>query len=133
MTHALIGWCIYLMGSGALGVQKPNLSADFANVAVKYLMLVGNYEFADAESASTAQSRIASAFREMAATAMGDKTSPDNLMAASLKIFADIHVMNVKTYQLSKDPTELAKDERCITDWKHALQAGSANHPSSCR
>jgi hypothetical protein len=133
MAHALIGWCIYLMGSGALGVQKPNLSADFANAAVKYLMVVGNYEFADAESASAAQSRIASAFREMAATALGDKTSPDNLTAASLKIFADIHVMNVKTYQLSKDPTELSKDERCITDWKHALQAESSNHPSSCR
>ena len=133
MTHALIAWCIYLMGSGALGIQKPNLSADFANAAFKYLMLVGDYESADTESASAAQSRIASAFREMAATATGDKTSSDNLTAASLKIFADIHVMNVKTYQLSKDRTELAKDERCITDWKHALQAGSSNHPSSCR
>jgi hypothetical protein len=121
------------MGSGALGVQKPNLSADFANAAVKYLMLVGNYEFANAESASSARSRIASAFREMAATATGDKTSPDNLMASSLKIFGDIHVMNVKTYQLSKDRTELAKNERCITDWKQALQAGSSNHPASCR
>ena len=133
MTHALIGCCIYLMGSGALGVQKPNLSADFAHAAVKYLTLVGNYESAGAESASAAQARIASAFQEMAATATGDRTSPDNLMAASLKVFADIHVMNVKTYQLSKDRTELAKDERCMTDWKHALQAGSPNHPASCR
>jgi len=121
------------MGSGALGIQKPNLSADFANAAVKYLMLVGNYESADVESASTAQARIASGFQDMAATAMGDGTSPDNLMAAALKIFADVHVMNVKTYQLSKDRTELAKDERCMTDWKHALQAGSPNHPASCR
>ena len=133
MSHALMGWCVYLMASGALGVQKPNLRADFANAAVQYLMLVGNYESADAESASAAQSRIASAFRAMAATVRGDKTSPDNLTAASLKIFTDVHVMNVKTYQLSKDRTELAKDEHCITDWKHALEAGSSNHPSSCR
>jgi len=121
------------MGSGALGAEKANLSADFAHAAVTYLMLVGNYESAGAESASVAQARIASGFQEMAATAMGDRTSPDNLMAASLKIFADVHVMNVKTYQMSKDRTELAKDERCITDWKNALQAGSSNHPPSCR
>ena len=133
MSHALIGWCIYLMASGALGVQKPNLSSDFANAAVQYLMLIGNYESADAESASAAQSRIASAFRAMATTATGDKSSPDNLTEASLKVFADIHVMNVKTYQLSKDRTELAKDERCMTEWKHALEAGSSNHPPSCR
>lgn len=121
------------MGSGALGAQKPNLSADFAYAAGKYLMLLGNYESAGAESASAAQARIACAFQEMAATATGDKGSPDNLMAASLKVFADVHVMNVKTYQVSKDRTELAKDERCITDWKHALQAGSSNHPAPCR
>jgi len=133
MRNAFIGCCLYLMGSGALAVQKANLSADFAHAAVKYLMLVGNYESAAAESASAAQARIASGFQEMAATAMGDRTSPDNLTAASLKIFADVHVMNVKTYQLSKDRTELAKDERCITDWQNALQAGSPNHPASCR
>jgi len=133
MKHALMGCCIYLMGSGAFGAQKPNLSADFANAAVRYLMLVGNYESAGAESASAAQARIASAFQEMSTTATGDKTSPDNLMTASLKVFADVHVMNVKTYQVSKDRTELAKDERCITDWTHALQAGSPNHPASCR
>src|SRR5438477_11606435 len=65
MKHALMGCCIYLMGSGAFGAQKPNLSADFANAAVRYLMLVGNYESAGAESASAAQARIASAFQEM--------------------------------------------------------------------
>ena len=55
------------MGSGALAVQKANLSADFAHAAVKYLMLVGNYESAAPESASAAQARIASGFQEMAA------------------------------------------------------------------
>jgi len=76
MRNAFIGCCIYLMGSGALGAEKANLSADFAHAAVTYLMLVGNYESAGAESASLAQARIASGFQEMAATAWEIELAP---------------------------------------------------------
>jgi hypothetical protein len=134
VRSAAFGLCISLLGSSALAAaKKPDLSADFAHAAVKYLMVVGSYESAAAESPSKAQERIGAAYEEMASAASGDKISPENLTVLSLKIFAVTHVMNVKTYQLSGDGTEVTKDDLCITDWKQSLQARSSNQPATCK
>ena len=69
----------------------------------------------------------------MTSVATGDKTSPENLTALLLKIFAATHMMNVKTYQLTGNRNYVARDETCISDWKQALLSRSSSQPENCR
>jgi hypothetical protein len=126
--------CVAVWGASALAApQKSDLSVDFSHAAVKYLMVVRNYESAAVESSSKAQGRINSAYEDMSLVATGDKTSPENLTALLLKIFAVTHMMNVKTYQLTGERNYVAKDETCISDWKQALQSQNSNQPETCK
>ena len=129
----VVALCIAAWVSSAFAApQKMDLSPDFSRAAIKYLMVLANYDSAAVSSSSTAPARIKSAYDEMARMAR-EKTSPENLTALLLKIFADVHVMNLKTSQLSGDRKDVLKDETCISDWKQTLQSRSSNQPETCR
>ena len=125
--------CVAAWASSAFAApQKIDLSPEFSQAAIKYLTVVANYDSAAVSSSSTAPARIKSAYDEMARMAR-EKTSPENLTALLLKIFADVHVMNLKTSQLTGDRKDVLKDETCISDWKQTLQSRSSNQPETCR
>lgn len=119
--------------SGFAASKEADLGIDFSHAAVKYLMVVENYEPADGDSSSRAQERIDSAYKDMIVAATGDETSSENKTALLLKIFAAAHIMNVKTYQLTRDRKDVAKDQNCISEWKQALQSRSSNQPEPCK
>src|SRR5215831_18751481 len=134
MRRVVLTLCVVMWAASAFTVsQKADLSVNFSHAAVQYLIVIGNYESAVVESSSKAQERINSAYEDMASVATGDKTSPENLTALQLKIFAVTHMMNVKTYQLTRDRNYVAKDETCISDWKQALLSRSSNQPENCQ
>jgi hypothetical protein len=125
--------CVAAWVSSAFAApQKIDLSPEFSQAAIKYLTVVANYDSAAVSSSSTAPARIKSAYDEMTRMAR-EKTSPEKLTALLLKIFADVHVMNLKTSQLSGDRKDVLKDETCISDWKQTLQLRSSNQPETCR
>jgi hypothetical protein len=128
-----VALCVAAWVSSAFAApQKIDLRPEFSQAAIKYLMVVANYDTAAVSSSSAAQLRIKSAYDEMARIAR-EKTSPENLTALLLKIFADVHVMNLKTYQLTGDRRDVLKDETCISEWKQTLQSRSSNQPETCR
>jgi len=119
--------------SACAATKEADLGVDFSHAAVKYLMVVENYESAAVDSSSKAQERIDSAHKDMTAAATGDKTSSENVTALFLKIFTAVHIMNVKTYKLTGDRKDVAKDQICISEWKQALQSRSSNQPEICK
>jgi hypothetical protein len=134
MRRVLLALCVVACGSSVFAApQKPELSIDFSQAAMKYLMVVSNYESAAVYSPSKAQDRINAAYASMVWAATGGQTSPDNLTTLLLKIFAITHMMNVKTYKLSGDRREVTKDETCISEWKQALLSRSSDQPETCR
>ena len=134
MNRVVLALCVVMWAASAFAAsQKTDLSVDFSHAAVKYLTVIGNYESAVVESSSKAQEHINSAYADLASVATGDKTSPENLTALLLKIFAVTHMMNVKTYQLTGNRNYVVKDETCISDWKQALLSRSSSQPENCR
>ena len=119
--------------SACAATKEADLGVDFSHAAVKYLVVVENYESSAVDSSGNAQGRINSAYKDMTAATTGDKTSSENKTALLLKIFAATHIMNVKTYQLTSDRKEVAKDQICISEWKQALQLRSADQPQACK
>lgn len=134
MRRVLLVLCVAACGSSVFAApQKAELSVDFSQAAVKYLMVVSNYESIAIYSPSKAQDHINAAYADMVWAATGGQASPDNLTTLLLKIFAITHMMNVKTYKLSGDRREVAKDETCISDWKQAILSRRSDQPETCR
>jgi hypothetical protein len=134
MRRIVLALCVAMWGASACAATKEaDLGVDFSHAAVKYLVVVENYESSAVDSSGNAQGRINSAYKDMTAATTGDKTSSENKTALLLKIFAATHIMNVKTYQLTSDGKEVAKDQICISEWKQALQLRSADQPQACK
>jgi hypothetical protein len=119
--------------SACAATKEADLGIDFSYAAVKYLMVVENYESAAGDSSGKAQERLDSAYKDLTAATTGDKTSSENKTALVLKIFAAAHIMNLKTYQLTGDRKDVAKDQICISEWKQALLSRSSNQPQTCK
>jgi len=134
MRRIVLALCVAMWGTSAgAATKEADLRVDFSRAAFKYLMVVENYESAAVDLSSKTQECIDSAYKDMTAAATGDKSSSENVTALLLKIFAAVHIMNVKTYQLTRDRTDVAKDQICISEWKQALQSRSSNQPETCR
>jgi hypothetical protein len=134
MRSIVLALCVAMWGTSACAATKEaDLGIDFSHAAVKYLIVVENYESAAGDSSGKAQERVDSAYKDLTAAATGDKTSSENKTALVLKIFAAAHIMNLKTYQLTGDRKDVVKDQICISEWKQALLSRSSNQPQTCK
>jgi hypothetical protein len=134
MRSMVLALCVAMWGASACAATKEaDLGVDFSHAGVRYLVVVEVYESPMVDSSSNAQGRIDSAYKDMTSAATRDQTSPENKTALLLKIFAAVHIMNVKTYELTGDRKEVAKDQICISEWKQALQSRSADQPQACK
>ncbi|MGH9512518.1 MAG: hypothetical protein ACRD2U_10330 [Terriglobales bacterium] len=119
---------------GAKTALSP-LSPEFCKAAIKYLVVLENFEYSAIQtSIGHAEEKLDSSREDVEAAASAEPLSSENLTLVGLEETGLGHVLNVKIYYLSegKERADLAKDEACITAWRQALQKQDSKEPDVC-